>query len=120
MGEKELREKYGGKLAKALNRAIRAECPEGNNALDRLTKLAGQASKSGWTLPSGQKTEEAAAYEKHQRQLVSRLEAEVRARWGIPPEVVATPASKKPTGMKKGPRKTGPRKSGPPKPRRNP
>ena len=27
MGERELREKYGGKLAKAINRAIRAEVP---------------------------------------------------------------------------------------------
>ena len=36
MGEKELREKYGGKLLKAINRAIRAEVTGGNEALDRL------------------------------------------------------------------------------------
>ena len=39
MGEKELRTKYGGKLAKAINRAIRAEIAGGNEALDKLTQL---------------------------------------------------------------------------------
>lgn len=37
MGERELRDKYGGKRAKAINRAIRAELDGGNEALDRLT-----------------------------------------------------------------------------------
>ena len=41
MGEREIREKYGGKLPKAINRAIRAEVIGGNAALDKLTQLAG-------------------------------------------------------------------------------
>ena len=42
MGERELRAKYGGKLAKAINRAIRAEVKGGNEALDKLTAIVRQ------------------------------------------------------------------------------
>jgi hypothetical protein len=93
MGERELREKYGGKLAKAINRAIRAEVPGGNEALDRLTNLAGAARHSHWEDKVGQPTPEAAAYFKHQRDVVDRMEAQVRQTWGIPP---ARPAGKRP------------------------
>ena len=86
MGERELREKYGGKLDKAINRAIRAEVPGGNEALDRLTNLAGAARHSHWEDKQGRPTPEAAAYFKHQRDVVERMEAEVRQRWGVPPE----------------------------------
>lgn len=85
MGERELREKYGGKLAKAINRAIRAEIPNGNNALDRLTKLAGPARHSLWKDPTGQETSEATAYYKHKRDVVDKMEAQIRQKWGIPP-----------------------------------
>ncbi len=85
MGERELREKYGGKLAKAINRAIRAEIPGGNEALDRLTNLAGAARHSHWEDKVGQPTPEAAAYFKHQREVVDRMEAQVRQTWGIAP-----------------------------------
>jgi hypothetical protein len=84
MGERELREKYGGKLPKAINRAIRAEIPGGNEALDKLTHLAGPALHSGWKDPKGLPTPEAAAYFKHQREVVERMEAEVRRKWGVP------------------------------------
>jgi len=86
MGERELREKYGGKLAKAINRAIRAELPGGNEALDKLTHLAAPILQSGWKDRSGNPTPQAVAYFKHQRQVVDKLEAEIRKRWGIPPE----------------------------------
>jgi hypothetical protein len=84
MGERELRAKYGGKLAKAINRAIRAEVKGGNEALDTLTQLAGPARHSRWKDPSGQATAEAAAYYRHQ-EVVARMEDEVRKRWGVPP-----------------------------------
>lgn len=85
MGERELRERYGGKLDKAINRAIRAEVAGGNEALDKLTQLAGAARHSHWEDKQGRPTPEAAAYFKHQREVVGRMEAEVRQRWGIPP-----------------------------------
>lgn len=85
MGEREIREKYGGKLAKAINRAIRAEITGGNEALDTLTKLAGAARHSGWTDPAGQDTPEAAAYYRHRREVVERMETVIRKRWGVPP-----------------------------------
>jgi hypothetical protein len=86
MGERELREKYGGKLAKAINRAIRAEVPGGNEALDRLTQLAGAARHSHWTDRNGKETPEATAYFKHKRDVVDRMDAQVRRQWGIPPD----------------------------------
>ena len=85
MGEKELREKYGGKLDKAINRAIRAECEGGGDALDLLAKLSGPAAYSGWTKGSGAETDEAKAYHKHLRNVVQPMEADVRKRWGLPP-----------------------------------
>ena len=85
MGERELREKYGGKLAKAINRAIRAEIPGGNEALDTLTRLGGAARHSHWEDKLGQPTPEATAYFKHEREVVDRMEAQVRQKWGIPP-----------------------------------
>jgi hypothetical protein len=98
MGEREIREKYGGKLAKAINRAMRAEIPGGNAALDTLTHLSGPAMHSGWKDHFGNPTVEATAYFKHKRQVVDKMEATVRAKWGIPPEDVAPakPARKRP------------------------
>lgn len=85
MGERELREKYGGKLAKAINRAIRAEVIGGNEALDKLTQLAGPARQSGWKNRTGRPTPEAEVYYKHKKDVVDRMESQVRARWGVPP-----------------------------------
>lgn len=90
MGERELREKYGGKLAKAINRAIRAELPGGNAALDTLTQLAGPAMQSGWKERNGDPTPEAVAYFKHKRNVVEKLEAEIRSRWQMPQEESAS------------------------------
>lgn len=86
MGERDIRAKYGGKLVKAINRAIRAEVAGGNAALDRLTQLAAQARQSGWTDRGGNDTPEAAAYKKHAKDVVGRMDAEVRGRWGLPPD----------------------------------
>jgi hypothetical protein len=86
MGEREIRAKYGGHLPKAINRAIRAEVAGGNEALDRLTHLAGAARQSHWHDAKGRPTPEAEAYYRHQREVVARMEAEVRRRWGVPPD----------------------------------
>ena len=86
MGEREIRAKYGGHLPKAINRAIRAEVPGGNEALDRLTHLAGAARHSHWHDAKGRPTPEAEAYYRHQRDVIARMEAEVRKRWGVPPD----------------------------------
>lgn len=86
MGEREIREKYGGKLAKAINRAIRAEIPGGNEALDKLTQLAGPAWRSGWNAKNGKPTVEATAYFKHKREVVDKMEAQIRKQWGVPAE----------------------------------
>ena len=83
MSERELRAKYGGKLPKAINRAIRAEIPGGNEALDRLTQLAGNARQSNWKDKSGNDTPEAVEYFKHQREVLGPMEQKVRKRWGV-------------------------------------
>ena len=102
MGEREIREKYGGKLDKAINRAIRAEIPEGNAALDTLEKLSGPAAHSGWTDPDGQPTPAAVAYFRHKHNVVDRLIAKVRQNWNLPP---AKPPTKKAKAMKRPHRK---------------
>jgi hypothetical protein len=86
MGDRELREKYGGKLPKAINRAIRAEVPGGNEALEKLTQLAGAARQSRWKDHAGRETPEAQAYFKHKREVVDRMDAQVRRTWGVPAE----------------------------------
>ena len=83
MGEKEIRAKYGGKLAKAVNRAIRAEVKGGGAALDKLTELAGAARHSGWKDAAGKDTPEAVAYHRHLRDVVNTMETEVCRRWGV-------------------------------------
>jgi len=85
MSEQTLRAKYGGKLAKAINRAIRAELPGGNEALDRLTHLAGAARQSHWKDRAGKHTEEAAAYYRHKRDVIDAMDAQIRRKWGISP-----------------------------------
>src|SRR5690242_10325829 len=122
MSERELRDKYGGKLAKAINRAIRAEVPGGNEALDRLTHLAGAARHSHWKDHAGHETPEAAAYFKHKKEVVDRMDADVRRRWGVPADdgqkTRRRKASGPPSGSQKArpPRarssKPGPRKAG--------
>jgi hypothetical protein len=86
MGEREIREKYGGKLPKAINRAIRAEVAGGNEALETLTRLAGAARQSRWKDHAGRETAEAAAYFKHKREVVDPMHDEVRRRWGVSPD----------------------------------
>jgi hypothetical protein len=85
-GERGIRAKYGGKLAKAINRAIRAELPGGNEALDKLAHLAAPILQAGWKDRQGKPTPEATAYFKHKREVVEKMEAQVRKNWGIPRE----------------------------------
>jgi hypothetical protein len=92
MGERELREKYGGKLHKAINRAIRAEIPGGNEALDTLTDLAAAAKHSHWHDKQGRPTPEAEAYYKHQREVIERMESQVCRTWEVSPAAAAAAA----------------------------
>jgi hypothetical protein len=106
VGERELREKYGGKLPKAINRAIRAEVPGGNEALDQLTHLAAAAKQSHWHDKAGRPTPEAEAYYKHQRDVVGRMDAQVRRTWDVPADAGRdsggkhAPRTKRPPGRK--------------------
>ena len=84
MSEKTIRAKYGGKLAKAINRAIRAEIPGGNEALDKLTQLAAATLQSGWKDNGGNRTKEATAYYRHKQNVVDAMELKVRNAWDIP------------------------------------
>jgi hypothetical protein len=85
MSEKSIREKYGGKLPKAINRAIRAELPGGNEALDKLTELAAAARQSHWKDLQGKHTKEATAYYRHKRDVIDAMDAQIRKRWEISP-----------------------------------
>lgn len=111
MGERELRDKYGGKLDKAINRAIRAETPNGNEALDTLARLSGPAAHSGWVDNAGSPTPEAAAYHKHQRSVVGPLIAKICNAYNITPDK-PTKASTGKRGAKRSarPRRSSPRK----------
>jgi hypothetical protein len=86
MDDRAIRAKYGGKLPKAINRAIRAEIPGGNEALDKLTQLAGAARQSGWKDRSGHDTPEALAYYKHQNEVINKMTAQTCKRWGLAPQ----------------------------------
>ena len=118
MGEREIRAKYGGHLPKAINRAIRAEVAGGNEALDRLTHLAGAARQSHWHDAKGRPTPEAEAYYRHQREVVARMDAEVRKRWGVPPDAEPRANEDRP-GRRQGsraggsPARRGPRSAAP-------
>jgi hypothetical protein len=85
MSEKSIREKYGGKLPKAINRAIRAELPGGNEALDKLTELAAAARQSHWKDLQGKHTKEATAYYRHKRDVIDAMDSQIRKRWEISP-----------------------------------
>ena len=106
MGEREIREKYGGKLPKAINRAIRAECTGGNEALDMLTNLAGAAKQSHWKDKKGLPTPEAEAYYKHMANVVEKMGAQIRRKWGLP--VFTNDDKPKRTSRSAPPRKSGP------------
>jgi hypothetical protein len=87
MSEQTLRAKYGGKLPKAINRAIRAEISGGNEALDKLTQLAAAARQSHWKDLQGKHTKEATAYYRHKRDIIDKMDAQVRRKWEIAADV---------------------------------
>ena len=84
MDDKKIRAKYGGKLAKAINRAIRAEIPGGNEA-GQIHAIGGAARQSQWKDHAGRQTPEAVAYFRHKREVIDRMDAQVRKKWGVPP-----------------------------------
>lgn len=77
-----LRSKYGGRVHEAINRAIRAECPGGNEAIDALTLLHQMCGRLGWSDGRG-KTPLAVAYERVLA-IVNAMDDEIRRRYGLP------------------------------------
>ena len=81
---KTIRQHYGGKTSEAINRAIRAECPGGAQALELLTALKSMCDRYGWEGDGGGTTPIAAAYERA-LEVVDAMEDAVRRRWGVGP-----------------------------------
>ena len=82
---KDLREHYrlNGRSRQALNHAIRAECPGGDEALDALTLIKQMLDRHGWEEPSGAPTPLAVAYQRLEW-VVAAMERDVRERWEMP------------------------------------
>lgn len=84
MPTRELREHYGkSNQPAAINAAIRAECPGGNEALEALTLLKQIADRHGWQGENGTASVPAMAYGRV-LEIVAAMERAVRARWGLP------------------------------------
>ncbi len=82
---KELREKYqASKPRVAINRAIRAECPGGDEALDAKDYWFKIAERDGWRDHRDEPTTPAFAYALADA-IVKKMEDAIRARWGMPP-----------------------------------
>ncbi|WP_321376979.1 hypothetical protein [Trichococcus shcherbakoviae] len=87
MSTRDLREKYGsnGGTPAVINRAIRAECPGGNEALDALRSfheiLRSDRLESN---PTAKAMAEAAR--NRLVEIANAMEAEIRRRYGMPPE----------------------------------
>lgn len=79
-----LRRKYGGKTAEAINRAIRAEVPGGDEALDRLRDWRMICSRLGWGDGLPEEPLHVTAY-RHLLEIVDAMEEAVRERYGLPP-----------------------------------
>lgn len=85
-----LRSKYGGasvKLRTAINRAIRAECPGGAHALDRLADWSRICNRLGWGDPqthgTGAEPLHVTTY-RHLLEIVDAMEDDVRVRYEMP------------------------------------
>lgn len=79
-----LREHYGGDTRAALNRAIRAECPGGPEALDRLATWHHIVRRLGWGDNAREEPLHVLAY-RHLLEIVDAMERAVRERWHLPP-----------------------------------
>lgn len=81
-----LREKYGknAKRREAINRAIRAECPGGDDALDRLEDWHKICYRRGWDDIGGEEPLQVTAY-RHLLDIVDSMEDWVRTEYDLPP-----------------------------------
>lgn len=77
-----LRTKYGGRLDEAINRAIRAECPGGNEALDTMTLIKQMLDRHGWTGPDGKPTPLSMAF-RRVREIVEAMDEAVCHTYGV-------------------------------------
>ena len=82
---KDLRAKYHASEARqAINRAIRAECPGGSEALDALELMHKILRRTGETEAAGTPTIAKVAYDRLCG-IANAMEASVRDEWGMPP-----------------------------------
>lgn len=86
MPTKDLRARYGqnGGTQGMINRAIRAECPGGGEALDLLTLLLQIGDRVGWADADSKPTVAHVAYMRV-CWIVDKMEAAVRATYDMPP-----------------------------------
>lgn len=81
---RDLRDHYGGRdMRSAVNRAIRAECPGGGIALDRLATWHHICRRLGWGDGATEPPIHVTAY-RHLLEIVDAMELDVRHRWGMP------------------------------------
>jgi hypothetical protein len=78
-----IREKYGGKRREAINKAIRAECVGGSEALDALAVTNRMAELFGWEADDGGPSAAKSCYVAV-LDIIDSLEDDVRERWGLP------------------------------------
>lgn len=83
MPVEELKSKYGGKTKEAVNRAIRAECAGGDEAIDAMSLAKQICDRHGWADPDGTPSVHAVLYERLMW-VVDAMEDDVRERWGLP------------------------------------
>ncbi len=82
---RDLREKYGkSNLRQAVNAAIRAELPGGNDVLDLLELTHHAADRLGWEDADGQPSLLRVIHERLAR-AANAMEQEIRRRYGMPP-----------------------------------
>lgn len=85
MSYRALKARYKGKTREAINKAIRAECPGGDEALDGLNDWHKVCEHRGWQGADGRGEEslQVTAY-RHLLEIVDAMEDSVRARYSLP------------------------------------
>jgi len=84
MAKSKLREKYGGKTGEAINRAIRAECPGGDEAIATMTLARQMCQRHGYEDSRGQPSALAALLGQIMG-IVDAMEDEIRRRYDMQP-----------------------------------
>ena len=85
MPAKELKDKYGGNSRMAMNRAIRSECPGGNEVLDALELFHKIVLRHGEYEPDGRTPTVAQVAHDRLSAIADAMENEMRKRYGMTP-----------------------------------